>query len=62
MIILDVDTWYDFYGLDCQKRKKKKNLQVLWDIFLMLWTLWGLGRDSYNYWKESKDLNPTNYR
>ena len=24
MIILDVGTWYDFYGLDCQKRKKKK--------------------------------------
>jgi len=26
-------------------KKKIKNLQVLWDVFLMLWTLWGLGRD-----------------
>ena len=25
---------------------KRKNLQVLWDVFLMLWTLWGLGSDS----------------
>ena len=25
--------------------KEKKILQVLWDVFLMLWTLWGLGRD-----------------
>ena len=27
------------------KKEKKKNLQVLWDVFPMLWTLWGLGRD-----------------
>ena len=24
MIILDVGTWYDLYGLNCQKGKKKK--------------------------------------
>ena len=29
MIILDVGTWYDLCGLNCQKGKKKKNLQVL---------------------------------
>ena len=28
------------------KKKGKKNLQVLWDVFLMLWTLWGLGCDN----------------
>ena len=28
-----------------KERKKKKNLQVLWDVFLMLQTLWGLGCD-----------------
>ena len=28
-----------------QLKKKKKNLQVLWDVFLMLQTLWGLGCD-----------------
>ena len=27
MIILDVGTWYDLFGLNCQK--EKKNLQVL---------------------------------
>ena len=47
MIILDIRTWYNFCGLDCQKGKKeKKNLQVLWDVFLTLWTLWGLGCDN----------------
>ena len=28
------------------KKERKKNLQVLWDVFLMLQTLWGLGCDS----------------
>ena len=43
MVILDVGTWYDFCGLDCQKGIK--NLQVLWDVSLMFWTLRGLGCD-----------------
>ena len=25
--------------------EKKKNLQVHGDVFLMLWTFWGFGRD-----------------
>ena len=29
MIILDVGIGYDLCELDCQKKKKKKNLQVL---------------------------------
>ena len=29
--------------------KKGKNLQVLWDVFLMLWTFWGLGRDTFGF-------------
>ena len=43
MIILDVGIGYDLCGLDC--RKKKKILQVHGDVFLMLWTIWGFGRD-----------------
>ena len=29
--------------------KKGKNLHVLWDVFLMLWTFWGLGRDIFGF-------------
>ena len=47
MIILDVRIGYELCGLDCQRKEKKnKNLQVLWDVFLMFWTLWGLRRDT----------------
>ena len=42
MIILDVSTWYDLIGLNCQKRKIYR---FLWDVFLMLWILLGLGHD-----------------
>ena len=28
MKILDVGTWYELFGLNCQRKKKKKNLQV----------------------------------
>ena len=43
MIIHDVDTWYDLFGLNCQKGEKSTGT---WDVFLMLWTLWGLGHDN----------------
>ena len=32
--------WFLWIGL-----LKRRNLQVPWDVFLMLWTLWGLGHD-----------------
>ena len=42
MKMLDVGTWYELFRLNCQKRKIYR---YLWDVFLMLWTLLGLGRD-----------------
>ena len=59
MIILDIRTWYNFCGLDCQKGKKEKNLQVLWDVFLMLWTIWGLGRDNITIIENGTCISPT---
>ena len=44
MIILDVGTWYDFCGLDCQKGKKSTGTLRCLSHAL---TLWGLGCDSY---------------
>ena len=43
MIILIVGTWYDLFRLNCQKGKIYRYLR---DVFLMLWTLLGLGRDT----------------
>ena len=46
MIILDIRTWYNFCGLDCQKgkeKKKKKILQVLWDVISHAVDLFGFG-------------------
>ena len=42
MIILDISTWYDLFGLYCSKGK---NLQVPLRCFLMLWPLLGSGLD-----------------
>ena len=38
MKILDIGTWDELFGLNCQKRKIYK---YLWDIILMLWTPFG---------------------
>jgi len=40
MKILDVGTWYELFGLNCQKGQI---YTYLWDVFLMLWTLLDLG-------------------
>ena len=46
------------------KKENKKNLQVLWDVFLTFWTLWGLGRDNtyiyYNYFVQVMSNNENN--
>ena len=42
MKIVDVGIWYELIGLNFQKGKIYRNL---WVVFLMLWTLLGLGHD-----------------
>ena len=44
MKILDVGTWYELLGLNCQKGKIYK---YLWDLLLILWFPLGLGHDIY---------------
>ena len=46
MKILDVGTWYELFGLNCQK---EKIYRYLWVVFLILWTLVGLGRDTHTH-------------
>ena len=46
MKILDVGTWYELFGLNCQK---EKIYRYLWVVFLILWTLLGLGRDTHTH-------------
>ena len=46
MIILDIRIWYNFVDW-IVKKEREKNLQVLWNVFLMLQTLWGLGCDNH---------------
>ena len=43
MKILNVGTWYELFGLNCQKEKIYK---YFWNVFFMLQTLLGLGCDS----------------